>query len=589
MKKTTIRERSRTEAVYDTARSQGLSHIQADILCRRNIAANQSLSPFVDPKLREIPAPSLLKNCQLAVDRIVTAIKKGENIGLVTDYDVDGLTAHTVIKKALSEHFHHNKDRIHSFVGSRLEDGYGLTEELCRRILANKPSISLIITADCGVSDESRLSVLKEAGIDVIVTDHHLVPEDDFPHSAFTLVNPQQQGCQYPDQTISGCMVSWLVLSAVRTRLLEKSVISAQSPTLISLLDYVALSTIADSVSLLSPTNRAVVRYGLGEINLFARDCWRAMQFGKKPISKLTEEDLAFQVSPRINGAGRMADPQLALDFLLADCPDSAKQAFTTLTETNELRKKREAESMVLAHELTGKTDLSQGIVVYHPDFHPGISGILASRLAESYGVPVVVFSNTATKGVLAGSCRTSGASHIRNILARTAEMASQANRENIISFGGHKGAAGIKIHQQELETFRKDFLAVLCEEEGSDEDFVVLETDGSLRAEEISLATVDEINMLAPFGQHFEHPVFANEFIVASAKFVGQDKDHLQLTLEIDNNQYRGIWFRARAKNEKMANSSVPGSTINCIYQLASNEFRGKRNIQLCITDITE
>lgn len=589
MKKTTIKERPRNISTYKAARAIGLNNIQADILCRRDIGNIEKLTPFIDPKLQEIPAPSLLKNCKHAVARIVSAIKKDENIGLVTDYDVDGLTAYAVAKKAFSEHFNLDNTLIHGFVGSRLQDGYGLTEEICNRVMSHKPQISLIITADCGVSDEKRLAILKEAGIDVIVTDHHLVPEDDFPHSAFTLVNPQQKECPYPDKSISGCMVCWLVLSAVRTKLLADGLLPRQTPTLISLLDYVALSTIADSVSLLSPTNRAVVKYGLREINLLNRECWQAMQFGSSPLSTLTEEDLAFQVSPRINGAGRMADPQLALDFLLADDNKSAQESFRTLTETNELRKEYEGQAMELAHELTRETDTSTGIVVYHPDFHPGILGILASRLAESYGVPALVFGKTPTKGILAGSCRTSGATHIRNILATTAAIEGKASQEIIISFGGHKGAAGIKIKEKGLEVFKENFLATIGREEGEVDKTILLETDGPLDPDKINLTTLEEINVLAPFGQYFEHPVFMNEFTVESSKCVGKDKDHLQLTLRAKSNNYRAIWFRAMTKNKEAAQAIRQGSQINCIYQLSGNEFRGRRNLQLCINDVTK
>ncbi len=575
--------------MYGAARAQGLSHIQADILCRRNISDTDSLTPLYDPKLREIPAPQLLKNCTMAVGRIVTAIKKGENIGLLTDYDVDGLTANAVAQKAFADYFQVDDSLIHSFVGNRLQDGYGLTDQLCQRILANTPCISLLITADCGVSDEKRLARLKEAGIDVVVTDHHLVPGDEFPHSAYTVVNPQQPECPYPDKAISGCMVCWLVLSAVRTRLVEDGIVPVATPTLISLLDYVALSTIADSVSLLSPTNRAVVRYGLLEINRLVRHCWQVMEFGSRPVTRLTEEDLAFQVGPRINGAGRMADPQLALDFLLSSSEGSAGQLFAGLTGANTLRKKIQDQAMDLAHGLMDRAEPGSGIVLYHPDFHPGILGIIASKLAESYGVPAVVFAGTPVEGILAGSCRTNGTVHIRKMLDRAAEMEIGASSKSIISFGGHRGAAGIKLHEQGLEVFRENFLAAISSGEVEGEGVTVLETDGGLTAEEISHATLDEINHLAPFGQHFEHPVFLNEFTVESAKFVGKDKDHLQFILRINKTQYRGIWFRASAKNKKAAEAAVSGKQIHCLYQLASNEFRGKRSLQLCITDVRE
>ena len=226
--------------------------------------------------------------------------------------------------------------------------------------------------------------------------------------------------------------------------------------------------------------------------------------------------------------------------------------------------------------------------MVYHPDFHPGILGILASRLAESYGVPAVVFGRTPVAGVLAGSCRTSGTVHIRDMLAKAQEVERFAGQEDIISFGGHKGAAGIKIHQKGLEAFRENFFSALSMEAVDGDGLQVLETDGSLAPEDINLDTLDEIGNLAPFGQHFAAPVFSNEFTVDSAKFVGKDKDHLQLVISIDTNQYRGIWFRAVAKDKETAEAALPGRIIHCVYQLSGNEFRGKRSLQLCITNVS-
>ncbi len=588
MKKRIIRERPRRQGVYNAARAEGLSHVQADILCRRSLSENESLTPFYDPRLREISPPQLLKNCELAVNRIVEAIKKEEHIGLATDYDVDGLTANAVGQKSFGDYFGVERDLIHSFVGNRLQDGYGLTDQLCARILAHVPPVSLLITADCGVSDARRIALLKEAGVDVIVTDHHLVPEDEFPAAAYALVNPQQQGCPYPDKTISGSMVCWLVMSAVRTELLAAGLIAAETPTLISLLDYVALATIADSVSLLSPINRAVVRYGLLEINKFVRPCWQGMEFGSRSLTRLTEGELAFQVSPRINGAGRMGDPQLALDFLLAPDQETAKKAFLVLTETNQLRKEYEAQAMVIAHALAGQEDQGRGIVVYHPDFHPGILGIMASRLAESYGVPAIVLGKTATEGVLAGSCRTNGTVHIFKMLSQAAALEKIACQDNIISFGGHRGAAGLKLHQPGVAAFRAHFLAAIAGEEGG-ADVTLVETDGALAPTEITLATCAQISVLEPFGQHFAHPVFVNKFTVKNAKFVGKEKDHLQLTLTNNKGSYRGIWFRAQTTNPQATAIAVSGNQIYCLYQLSTNEYRGQKNLQLCITDVAE
>lgn len=585
LKRSVVRERAPSPEVYQRARQAGLSDCQANIVSRRHLAPLTSLDSLCRPRLRQIAAPNLLVGCQAAAQRLVVALENNENIGLVTDYDVDGLTAHAVVIRALSDHFQFYRGRVSSFVGSRLQDGYGLTEELCRKILATRPAIDLVITCDCGVSDEARLARLKETGIDVIVTDHHLMPTDNPPVSAYAVVNPQQDKCSYPDKAIAGCMVSWLVMSAVRSALVARGSLPSGAATLIELLDYVALATVADSVSLLSSTNRAVVRYGLEQINAARRPCWQVLYFGRNSGKTLNEDDLAFQVSPRINGAGRMADPLIALDFLLAETPEQAQTLFVRLTELNTMRKEKEAWALAAAHALVAEKVGSECVLVYDPRFHPGILGIIASRLAESHDLPAVVLGRSPDPEVLVGSCRSNGLVHMHDTLAQVDALAQEGGRACLLSYGGHQGAAGLKIDKKSLGLFEELLLRAVALAGHGQSGQHLLETDGRLAAAQISLDTVSQLDGLRPYGQHFPAPRFSGEFRVRTARYVGQNKDHLQLVLEAGGKRHRAIWFGAG--HRETADTPLVGRQVTCVYELAANHYQGAASVQLIVSHI--
>jgi len=257
--------RTLDSAVFAEARARGLSPVLARIVAGR-VGADTDLDVILEPRLANIPPPHHLIDMDQAVDRLVTAISGGEHIGILTDYDADGLTSHAVLSEAL-QRFSVAPARISHWIGHRLEEGYGISPLLVDRMLDAEVRPTLVISADCGSSDEEQIARLKDAGIDVVVTDHHQVAASGPPPSAYAVVNPNRADCTYPDKAIAGCMVSWLVMSALRGRLQEHGVLTAQTQKLGDLLDYVALGTVADCVSLgASEINRSVVRAGLSLI-----------------------------------------------------------------------------------------------------------------------------------------------------------------------------------------------------------------------------------------------------------------------------------------------------------------------------------
>lgn len=251
--------RSSNESLYRRALESGLSELQARLLASRLPGYEGELAPLVTPSLRYLVHPQKLADGRRAAERIAEAVVEGESIGILTDYDVDGITSHVVIRRTLVELFGVPEHRLHSLIGHRIFDGYGISLPLVERTLALTPQPTLVITADCGSSDEPRIARLKAAGIDVVVSDHHALPEEGPPASAYACVNPTRKDCDYPDATIAGCMVAWLVMSLARGVLIEWGALPAATPKLSPWLSYVALGTVADCVSLgASPANRAV-------------------------------------------------------------------------------------------------------------------------------------------------------------------------------------------------------------------------------------------------------------------------------------------------------------------------------------------
>lgn len=257
----------------------GLHPVMAKIIASRPIPASSAIDEWLSPSLARLDHPHLMKDMDKAVERIAKAIINKEMIGLETDHDCDGQTSHALLYCAFIDYFNHPSDRIRSYIGHRLNEGYGLSVSVMNRMLADDPRPSLVITADNGSSDEAQIVHLKQAGIDVIVTDHHAIPSEGIPKSAFAVLNPTREDCGYPDPLIAGCMVAWLLMAGVRNELIKLNYLPASAPSLAKLLDYVAVGTIADCVSIArSRNNRAVVNYGLKLINQFSRPCWQALR-----------------------------------------------------------------------------------------------------------------------------------------------------------------------------------------------------------------------------------------------------------------------------------------------------------------------
>ncbi|MDM7482643.1 MAG: DHHA1 domain-containing protein [Halomonas sp.] len=570
------------EAVYMRAQAQGLSELQARLLASRLPGYTGELTPLVSPSLRYLVHPEKLADGRRAAERIAQAVAEGESIGILTDYDVDGITSHVVIRRTLVELFGVPEHKLHSLIGHRIHDGYGISLPLVERTLGLKPLPTLVITADCGSSDEPRIARLKAAGIDVVVSDHHALPLEGPPPSAYACVNPTRSDCRYPDKTIAGCMVAWLLMSLARSVLVEWGALPDATPKLSPWLSYVALGTVADCVSLGgSPANRAVVSHGLTLINRMDAACWRAMaaRLGADSVP-FNAETLAFQMGPRINARSRLDDPYAALHFMLAESDGVANRQLEVLDQDNQSRKAIEADMTEEAKALAvAALEANEpAIVVLLEDGHPGVQGIVASRLVQAYGRPALILTRAAAPNMLTGSGRSIDGLHLRDALQRTFELAPEA----LPRFGGHRGAAGVGVPREQLVAFKAAFLQAVGEQLGNMPLYPRLWTDGELSTAQLSLATLEEIETLGPYGREFEPPLFEGRFIVEALRPVGAEGSHLMMELSMGAVTSKAIWFRALTPGELP--SFGVGDTLHCAYKLNRNRWRGREALQLMV-----
>jgi len=583
-----IKARKLCVETYAKAQSLNLDPILARILASRVSEAHQNLEKLLLPRLSYLANPFSMKDMAKAADRVALAILEGECIGIETDHDCDGQTSHAVIYDILTRHFKHPPEKIRSYIGHRLKEGYGLSESVANRILADVPVCSLLITADNGSADEPRIARLKAAGIEVIVTDHHAIPTEGPPKSAYACLNPSEPNCSYADPFIAGCMVAWLLMAATRQKLIELQYLPETAPSLADTLDFVAVGTVADCVSMAkSVNNRAVVSYGLQLIDKGARPCWRAL---KELIpGKVRSEDLGFRIGPLLNSDGRIATAFGSVTFLLTETDEEAEKWIGALQLQNETRKGLQQqvflEALVLAkREVTlGKV----AICLYLKEGHTGVQGIVASRLTEMFGRPTLIFApKVATEGdsLITGSARGIAAFHVREAMQTVAD-----NHPGLIKmFGGHKGAGGLTLALSNFEAFKIAFeAATALQLAGEPYLGPVIWTDGELDVQALNLDFFDNLAHLEPFGREFEPPLFELNAIAREMRPVG-DGRHLRLKLEIDKQHFTGIWFNARALNENAFPISL-NKKLKLACSLKENLFRGKRTLDIHIVSAQE
>ncbi|WP_374324238.1 single-stranded-DNA-specific exonuclease RecJ [Aquipseudomonas alcaligenes] len=548
------------------------------LLTRLYAARGVQSAAELDKGLARLIPYQQLKGIDAAVDLLVQALQQRQRILIVGDFDADGATASSVGVLGLRMLGAAHVDYL---VPNRFEYGYGLTPEIVAVALQRQPE--LLVTVDNGISSVDGVTAAKEAGLKVLVTDHHL-PGPELP-AADAIVNPNQPGCAFPSKALAGVGVMFYVLLALRARLREigwfaKAGIS--EPNLGELLDLVALGSVADVVPL-DANNRILVHQGLARIRAGrARPGLRAvLEVAGRQHARITSTDLGFILGPRLNAAGRLDDMSLGIECLL--CEDEAL-ARDMAQQLDELNKDRKAIEQGMQREALAQlkdlplADMPFGLCLFEPDWHQGVIGILASRLKERYHRPAIAFAD-AGDGLLKGSARSVPGLHIRDALDAVA-----ARHPGLISkFGGHAMAAGLSLPQEHFGAFAAAFDAEVRRQLSEDDLTGRLLSDGQLGAEEFHLELAKALRHAGPWGQHFPEPLFHGVFQIVTQRVVGEKHLKLVLKTECGSLTLDGIAFNV--DRDIWPNPNV--RWVELAYKLDVNEYQGRESVQLMVAHL--
>jgi single-stranded-DNA-specific exonuclease len=528
------------------------------VLLHRGYNEEVPAREFLSSRLAGLTSPDLMADRALAADRLARAVRARELIAVFGDYDVDGTTSATILSGILEQ----LGGEVHVSVGNRWQGGYGLSDFALDRILAEHPKV--LVTCDCGSSDHDRIERARRAGVDVIVVDHHLVPEQTLPALAF--LNPHRAECGF---AYKGLASAGLVLSlgaAIRAVLGAKL-------DLRTWLDLVALGTIAD-VAPLDGDNRRLVRAGLARLATGeARPGVVALrELARVRGSHVSAVDVAFRMTPRLNAAGRMADPALTLALLRARDPYEARQAAARVEQCNDERKTTERrvteEAIAQVISLYGAAP-SGGVVLASETFHRGVVGITAARIVERFGVPAIVVALEAGHGH--GSARTPAGYPLFTAISRCSE--------SLLRFGGHNAAAGMSLEADRVPDFRaqfseatRDFVSQL----GNAERLV----DVALEPGKFDLPSATDLCLLEPLGEANSEPLFLlpDASVIECGVVAGA---HLKLELRVGDRSVRAFGY------EMAAQAVAAGTSVSALGNLRPDTWLGGDRVELRLIDL--
>jgi len=507
--------------------------------------------------------PAHMKGTEDAASLLADAIEAGSRMVIVADYDCDGATACAVGVRALRMF---GAD-VHYIVPNRFEYGYGLTPEIVH--LAAKLEPEILITVDNGIASIEGVNEAQSLGLTTLITDHHL-PGDALP-GADVIVNPNQPGCPFPSKSIAGVGVMFYVMLALRAELRSRGVFEGRAePNLATLLDLVALGTVADVVKL-DHNNRILVSQGLarmrqGKMCPGVRALFAAA--GREPM-RASAFDMGFGLGPRLNAAGRLSDMSLGIELLTTDDSARAMNIAQELDQLNRERRSIEADMTETAQSVLDSLDgaTTSAVSLFHLDWHQGVIGILASRVKDRLHRPTFVFAR-GNLGEIKGSGRSIPGLHLRDAL----DLISKREPGLLLKFGGHAAAAGLTIREEDFDKFKAQFNDVASELLTEAELTRTIETDGPLESGYLSLDTARMIDNEI-WGQGFPAPIFDDVFEVESQRLL-KDK-HLKLTLRKNGTKIQGIRF----------NHAEPApERIRAAYRLSVNEFNGVANVEVML-----
>lgn len=544
--------------------SQGLqiSPITAQLLVNRGIESEAEGEFFLKTTLFDMPSPFLLKGMEKACERIAGAIKSGEKIAVYGDYDVDGVTStslvYTFLSSLGSDVVYYNPDRFN--------EGYGVNSAAVRKL--REQGVTLIISGDCGITAWKEVEEAKSLGVDFIVTDHHQPPE--ILPDAVAVLNPLQPGCRYPAKEIVGVGVSFNLVVALRRVLREDGFFEGEEPNLGDYLDLVALGTVADCAELVN-VNRLFVKEGIKRMHNPKRPGLHALKEVSRLNGEITSADIGFRLGPRINAAGRLKSAKIAVELLISEDMEQAQKIAQSLESENSERQKIQGviydDVLFQLNSSPDRLD-SLSLVLSSSKWHPGVIGIVASKVVEKFGKPTVLIAID-EDGFCRGSARSVEGVDIYAALAKCSSLFED--------FGGHKLAAGISIRAEKIDEFTASFESAVSGLDGESIQKILI--DSAVDPAGLGGGFLDELLMLEPFGPGNPEPVFVAKSQTVVSSNTLKEK-HVQLTLRSKTGQYKAMWFNADTSRKL-------SGEIDIVLSPEVNFWRGRKDLRFRVVDL--
>ena len=565
-KRWVIKEKGDSAVVKQLAGTLGISEALANLMVQRNITTPDEAVAFFEPNLGYLHDPFMMKDMNIAVERISTAVKKNEKILVYGDYDVDGTTAVALMYSFLKEQY----SNVEYYIPDRYKEGYGVSFQGIDFAFQN--NCKILITLDCGIKAVEKVKYARSKGIDVIICDHHY-PGDEIP-KALAVLDPKQPGCNYPYKELSGCGVGFKLVHAY------SRVHGIPFSKIANYLDLVAVSIASDIVPL-TGENRILAYFGLKQLNESPRTGLREIIREADVCRALTVEDVVFKIGPRINAAGRMETGSKAVELLISNDTKLATGISKEINNFNIERRNVDRSITTEAMRMISddqRTVNAKTTVLFNPSWKKGVIGIVASRLIETYYRPTVIL--TESNGFATGSAR--------SVQGYDLYQAIEACSDLLESFGGHMFAAGLTLKKENIKPFMERFEqfvnSTITEEQLVPRVFV----DSELTFTEINEEFFSFLNKFQPFGPENMSPVFVSRNIYdsGSGRMVGSSGEHLKLDLCHESTGQKTFPAIAFSQAEHFEHIKA-GKPIDVCYSIEMNEFRGNRNLQLNIRDI--
>lgn len=554
-----------------------ISKLDALILGNRDIIEPNKVDMYLNPGLDKLHDPFLLNDMDKAVDLIIETMKKGGEIRIFGDYDQDGIASVMTLMDGLLFYY----DNISYDIPHRVDEGYGISSKMSD--LAIEDKVSLVITCDNGITGFDQIDNLKKSGINVIVTDHHQIHKeendewiDQILPNADAVINPKRLDSTYPFDDLCGAGVSFKLIQGLYKKL------DGDMFYLYSLLEYVAMGTVCDIVSL-TDENRIFVIEGLKRLNQTEKIGLKALLDESSWDKEVDEYTLGFILGPLMNSTGRLKSAKLAIDLLVEEDIDKIYEMARDLVKLNNKRKNLTEEAFNKVNEIIKENSYYKDdvIVVYASDINESICGIVAGRIKEKYYRPTLILTNAKEDDISKGSGRSISTYNMYEKISPYADK--------LESFGGHPMACGLSIQIDKIDDFRK-FLNENAELSKNDKEKSI-NIDTQIPISKLSLEFAESLDRFKPFGKDNSRPLFANKGVdIASISMIGKEKNTLKLSLFQNGIYYNAIKFQAEDDYNYLKdkfNGDILGKKIDIVYYPDVNEFRGNRSLQLKLIDI--